>query len=369
MDIFGVPKDHKMKKIVLALIILGTVLGCIISYFSFDNYNADDLATTIDEYKAIELSFDEQLMSYMAIWEDSLIYQHIDGDNNKYYIGKYSINNNEHSIIGHINDIVTSSDKIVLLDDILYTYMILMKDDILVNTLISIDLKNGSIRELIYDTEYIYPIVNIFSAKGKVVSLKQKNIEGINVSYYEIYDPATNYIEDRFVFSDDIYAVTTYKYDDTIYVLELYENKKYRISLYDENCNYIESFDLNKIKSICDSMPYKIVIYKDIVYIRNTSDQMVIGLLTNGTVIPIYYGDNMDIVHSCYIDLEPIFYKRNSDEYYTIDFEKYIVKPQNICLPNNYNIQYMISSDDTVLILAKSYNENKEMWYKYDISF
>ncbi len=367
MDIFGVHKQYKMKNKILVLGILVLILSCVILYFNFNNYSRDISTKSIDEYNEIDLNFDGQLMSYMAIWEDFLIYQHIDGDSGKYYIGKYNLNNSEHSIIGYVNNIVTSSDKIMLIDDVIYTHMILMKDNILVNTLIAIDLKSESIEELVFDTDYVYPAVNIINAKEKIASLKQKNSEGVNVSYYEIFNPRTNNVDNRVIFPDDVYAVTNCKYNNNIYVLELYENNKFRISLYDEDFNYKESFDMDKIKDICNSLPYKIVVYKDIVYIRNTSDQMAVGRLTNGTVMPIYYGENTDIMHSCYNNLEPIFYKRFSDEYYTVDFEKYTVKSQNINLPDNYNIQYMISGDNVFLVLVKSDKEEKEIWYKCNV--
>ena len=315
------------------------------------------------EYRREITQSKSEMVSTIAVVDDSVIYQTIESGKTTYYT--LDVPTNRTIELGTISNFVMDAGAAALFNDAIYFYVTVGADNgNLCNILYSLDLTKSEIVKISEDSVSA-PLISIYSVPQGVLALKIQNLN----TYFEPDPGETFVIADV---SEDYLFVFTYK--ESLEQAGTYDYYLKRYSLAD----YTEDgvIKLESIKSyIEESRIGKMELIGNFVFFENYSNIGLVCKITNNNVIRILEEENLTLARSLEGNVTTceVFYIRRSNEVLLLDLDSGEMRSFALFLPNDENIQTILSNLEKVIVKAKKYTDSKkndiaESVYLYEYS-
>lgn len=356
-------KTNKLfKKTILFILFITVILVC-----------ASCNKTSLEVLKYSITDIDYVVSVPTALVDDSVIYLVLDSENANYY--RYYLDTKKAVKIGTINNHLLSGKSIMQIDNILYFYVTVSKENKIVNTLYGIDLSDNTLSIIIEDNNSQH-LTTLSLMNEKILTLKGDFINENNyLSYFNLYDTTT---ENSTVKNENIMN-TLLKEGSSILNYCFYESEIY--TLYEEMVNsisvpiinvYNDEFILEKTLDISKIKEYlfttgisEIRMMGDYIFITNTSNYSIVGKIVDNTIKPILMQRNLEI--SNYISnstlQENVFYVRKTNQFYILDIANDKLNEYSLDIKTNDIVRCVLTDKDNILIVLKSTNNIEKVLY------
>lgn len=349
-----------------AFIIITHLLICIfLSSCSDQEYND----------KVVDISGNTQdVLAYTVLNNDSYIYINVENETAVFY--KHYIKESITETIGVINNFYLNTKDAILIDNRLYLYASVFDESNIngySNILYEMNLSNNSITSYKnHDNSLAGIPTQHFN--GNIITLKNVLTDNVIETYLETFDINTK----KFYKSNVNEYNTTTKtgsaifglYGDKDFFYILYDdcNKENIISylkIYNNNFEEIESIKIEKeIRDyIFATRVIEMAVFEKILYIRNISNYSLIAKIDNNMIEPILMERNIELATNQLDPLNPFFYKRNSNNCYTVDFKTGDLVNFELEIHNDYSIMSILANKQNIMLICYADDKDEYIYY------
>ena len=278
-------------------------------------------------------------VSYELLMDDSFIFMDFANNVKPVYYRHY-FKNIKTIKIGSIPKYLISTGNNVLYDNTLLFLVSELNEDTKINNgfknvFYSIDIEKNKLNKMSSDTEYL-PAAYIYPYNNNILVLNAKREKDHELTtIMSIYDITKK----QFVSHSQEYILNEYvrtganivnctASGDFIYAI-IKENSdtnsnefSAEIQVFDDNFKKIRSINLGEAGYLMETRISKIVIFSDFIFLRNYSGDGILGFIEEDTINIMKAANDIDIADNYNSDKPPIFFKRFSNIFYSIDTEE-----------------------------------------------
>lgn len=366
-------KNNLWGKIVsfLLLVILPSAIfiaGCQSNHNRLEDHTYNPIINSGKEnFDVYSIFLDDSFIYFTFVSDDCVtFYRHYFKDNRVIEIGSvpnYVFNIGFHALI---------QDKLFFYITVAESISDVFEENKYENILYAIDIDKNTMEKISAESEYL-PGAIIHSSGDIIVTRQSKRSDNnILTTFIELFDVNSGKVlkkSDEHILDDNTnigsYIMNTCTYNNYIYALidERFEDgtNEPDIYVFDNDFNLVRTINMGSVSDkIMAARVGTMEIYKDFVFMSNYSDFSFIGTIENDTIKPLIEEQFIDIALQYSEEYPPIFFVRGTNRVIMLDCENKKLEQIELKLPEEYMIQFMMSTEENAFITLFAYSETPD---------
>ena len=290
-------------------LMVGIIIMILLGYFSFHHISQERVSQSTSEGESYSMSSDTSVLSSMiilpntvnnilALYGDSVLTVSLTGDE-KLSVEVYNPRSGKGSHIGVIGSFITYSPPALINDNLFINLTVNKTDDGFCNSLYRVNLQEKTVRLIDSVVTHQTQVLTKRRDNG-IITLAGYLKEESNITQLSVIDLESNFkhvgLEKEYnLNSKSGESIWDFAYDDNYYVLTSRSSEsktEYLLEEYDEQFNFIVSYDFSQIMGLLNYEPIKdFFVYQDFLFIQSISRNSVLCRLDGMILQPVICGN------------------------------------------------------------------------------